>query len=57
MKSFVWSVALYGAETWTIIKADKAKIEAFEVWCWRRVLKISWTDKMKNDEVFRRMNT
>ncbi|VVC27370.1 Hypothetical protein CINCED_3A022311 [Cinara cedri] len=39
------------------MKAEKAKIEAFEVWCWRRVLKISWTEKIKNDEIFRRMNT
>jgi len=37
--------------------ADKAKIEAFEVCCWRRTLKILWTEKIKNVEVFRRMNT
>jgi len=46
IKSFVWSVALYGAETWTILKAEKAKIEIFKVWCWR-TQKISWTKKIK----------
>lgn len=53
----MWSVALYGAETWTILKAGKAKIEGFEVWCWRRILQLPWTEKVKNVEVFRKMNT
>uniref|UniRef100_A0A2S2QAL0 Reverse transcriptase domain-containing protein n=1 Tax=Sipha flava TaxID=143950 RepID=A0A2S2QAL0_9HEMI len=56
IKSFVWSIALYGAETWTILKAERKKIEAFEAWCWRRALKISWTEKVKNEEVYLRMN-
>jgi len=36
-----WSVALYEAKSWTILKAYRSKIEAFETWCWRRVLKIN----------------
>ncbi|XP_025406672.1 uncharacterized protein LOC112680706 [Sipha flava] len=56
IKSFVWSIALYGAETWTILKAERKKIEAFETWCWRRALKIFWTEKVKNEEVYLRMN-
>jgi len=39
------------------MKAEKAKIESFEVWCWRRTLKMLWTENIKNTEVFRKMNT
>jgi hypothetical protein len=56
IKSFVWSIALYGAETWTTLKAERRKIEALETWCWRRTLKIHWTDRVKNEEVFQKMN-
>lgn len=57
IKSFVWIIALYyGAETWTILKAERKKIEAFETWCWRRALKIAWTEKVRNEEVYLRMN-
>lgn len=51
LKTYVWSTALFGCETWTIGEADKKKIEAFEMWCYRRMLKIKWTDKIKNEEV------
>ena len=54
-KSLVWSVALYGAETWTLRKQDERRIEAFEMWMWRRMEKISWTDKVRNEEVLRRV--
>ncbi|VVC25739.1 Hypothetical protein CINCED_3A024328 [Cinara cedri] len=56
IKSFVWSISLYGAETWAILKAERKNIEAFETWCWRRALKISWTVKVKNEEVYLRIN-
>ena len=55
VKSFVWSVALYGSEAWTIGKVDQKRLEAFETWCWRRMLKIKWTDKIRNEEVYRRV--
>lgn len=42
---------LYGAESATIMKADRWKIEAFETWCWRRALKVSWTERVTNEEV------
>jgi hypothetical protein len=38
IKDFVWSIAIYGAETWTILKVERKRIEAFETWCWRRTL-------------------
>jgi hypothetical protein len=51
IRSTVWSVMLYGAETWTLTQADRKRIEAFEMWVWRRMLKISWTQKISNEEV------
>ena len=51
----VWSVALYGAETWTLRKEDIKKIEAFEMWIWRKMERISWTEKITNEEILRRV--
>ncbi|KAI5729179.1 hypothetical protein M8J77_026485 [Diaphorina citri] len=51
IKTLVWSVALYGSETWTIGKRDQDRIEAFEMWCWRRMMKIKWTERMSNERV------
>jgi len=50
-KCKVWSVALYDAETQSLIQADKRKIEAFEMWVWRRMSKVSRADKVSNAEV------
>ena len=50
----IWSVSLYGSETWTPGKNEERDINAFETWCWRRMLKIKWTDRITNDEVFKR---
>lgn len=55
LKVFVWSVALYGSETWTINSVDKKRIEAFEMWCYRRMLKIKWVDRVTNEEVLNRI--
>jgi len=51
VKCTIWSVVLYGAETWTTTQANKERLEAFEMWIWRRMLKISWVDKVSNAEV------
>jgi hypothetical protein len=48
-------VALYESEVWTIRKVDQKRLEAFETWCWRRMLKIKWTDKIWNEEVYSRI--
>jgi hypothetical protein len=48
VKSHIWSIDLYGAETWTLRKVDQKYLESFELWYWRRMEKISWTDRMKN---------
>ena len=48
VKSLVWSIALYGSESWAVKKCDEKRITAFELWCWRRVLRISWTEYKTN---------
>ena len=51
VKYYVWSIALYGAKTWTLRAVDQKHLESFEIWCWRRMEKISWTDHVRNEEV------
>jgi len=53
---YIWSRALYGAETWTLRPADQKHLESFEMWCWRRMEKISWTDHVRNKEVLLTVN-
>ena len=56
VKCYIWSMALYGAETWTFRASDKKYLESFEMWCWRRMEKISWTDHVRNEEVLLTVN-
>ena len=56
LKCYIWSIALYGAETWTLRAADQKYMESSEMWCWRRMEKISWTDHVRNEEVLLRVN-
>jgi hypothetical protein len=49
----VWSIALYGAETWTLQKVDQKYLESFEKWCWKRMEKISRTDHVKSEVLHR----
>jgi hypothetical protein len=51
VKILIWPVTLYGSETWTLRKTDLQRLEAFEMWIWRRMEKISWTEKKSNEEV------
>ena len=57
IKCYIWPTLFYGAETWTITKSLLSRLDAFEMWVYRRVLKISWTEKINNEEVLRRMGT
>ena len=43
VKAMVFPVAMYGCESWTIKKAERRRIDAFELWCWRRLLRVPWT--------------
>ena len=55
VKCYICSVALYGAETWTRRAVEQKHLESFEMWCWRRIEKISWTDHVRNEEVLLRV--
>ena len=56
MKCYVWVMALYGAETWTLRATDRKRLKSFEMWCWRRMEKVSWTEHVRNEEVLLRVN-
>ncbi|PNF29424.1 hypothetical protein B7P43_G06842 [Cryptotermes secundus] len=53
VKRYIWSIALYGAETWTLRAVDKKHLESFEMWCWRRMEKISWADYVRKEVLIR----
>jgi hypothetical protein len=55
VKCYIWSISFYGAEKRTLRKVDKTYLESFEMWCWRRMLKISWTDRVRNEEVLHKV--
>ena len=48
VKAMVFPVVMYGCESWTIKKAERRKIDAFELWCWRRLLRVPWTARRSN---------
>jgi len=49
--ALIWSVALYACETWTIRKQEEKTIEALEMWIWRRIMRVSWTERKTNEWV------
>ena len=56
VKAMVFPVVTYGCESWTIKKAEHQRIDAFELWCWRRLLKISWKGRRSNQLILREIN-
>ena len=50
-KALVFPVVMYGCESWTIRKSERRKIDAFELWCWRRSLRIPWTERRTNTSI------
>ena len=48
VKAMVFSVVMYGCESWTVNKAERQRIDAFELWCWRRLLRVPWTARRSN---------
>jgi hypothetical protein len=54
VKCYIWSIALYGAETWTLREVNQKHLESFEMSSWRRMEKISWTDHVRNEDVLLR---
>jgi hypothetical protein len=55
IKRCIWSIALYGAENWTLRAVDQKQLESFEMWCWIRMEWISWADHVRNEEVLLRV--
>ena len=53
---FFFSVVMYGCESWTIKKADHLRIDAFELWCWRRLLRVPWTARRSNQSILKETN-
>ena len=51
VKAMVFPVVMYGCESWTIKKAERRRIDAFEQWCWRRLLRVSWTTRRSNQSI------
>ncbi|KAJ4451679.1 hypothetical protein ANN_03149 [Periplaneta americana] len=56
VKCFVWSVALYGEGTWTLRRNEEKRIEAFEMWMWRRTVRVKWTGRIRNKIVFEKVS-
>ena len=53
----VFPVVMYGCESWSIKKADRQRIDAFELWCWRRLLRVPWTARRPNKPILKEINT
>ena len=57
VKAMVFPVVMYGCESWTIKKAEHQRIEAFELWCWRRLLRVPWTARRSNQSILKEIST
>ena len=56
VKVIVFPVVMYGCESWTIKKAECQRIDAFELWCWRRLLRVLWTARRSNQSILKEIN-
>ena len=56
VKAMVFSVVMYGCESWTIKKAEHQRIDAFELWCWRRLLRVPWTARRSNQSILKEVS-
>ena len=56
IKAMVFPVVMYGCESWTIKKAECQKIDAFEVWCWRRLMRVPWTARRSNQSILKEIS-
>ena len=56
VKAMVFPVVMYGCESWTVKKAERQKIDAFELWCWRRLLRVPWTARRSNQSILKEIN-
>ena len=56
VKAMVFPVVMYGCESWTVKKAERRRIDAFEVWCWRRFLRVPWTARRSNQSILKEIS-
>ena len=56
IKAMVFPVVMYGCESWTVKKAERQKIDAFELWCWRRLLRVPWTARRSNLSILKEIS-
>ena len=53
VRAMVFPVVMYGCESWTVKKAERQRIDAFELWCWRRLLRVPWTARKSNQSILK----
>ena len=56
VKAMVFPVVMYGCESWAVKKAEHRRIDAFELWCWRRLLRVPWTARRSNQSILKEIN-
>ena len=56
VKAMVFPVVVYGCESWTVKKAEHQRIDAFELWCWRRLLRVPWTARRSNQSILKEIS-
>ena len=56
VKAMVFPVVMYGCESWTVKKAERRRIDAFELWCWRRLLRVPWTARRSNQSILKEIS-
>ena len=56
VKAMVFPVVMYGCESWTVKKAERQRIDAFELWCWRRLLRVPWTARRSNQSILKEIS-
>ena len=57
VRAMVFPVVMYGCDIWTVKKAERQRIDAFELWCWRRLLRVPWTARRSNHSILKEINT
>ena len=56
VKAMVFPVVMYGCESWTVKKAERQRIDAFELWCWRKLLRVPWTERRSNQSILKEIS-
>ena len=56
VKAMVFPVVMYGCESWTVKKAERQRMDAFELWCWRKLLRVPWTERRSNQSILKEIS-